>query len=414
MAWIEERRGSWRTVWDPPAASGLSRQSLTWPDEDYAEFARAKISKVKNNISMEDAYTLVTGKDYPKVQQPSDGPTLREWADECLPLRDITTGTYNTYRRQLDEVILPFLGDKPIAKIDYMDVKRFLAYLKNDRGLKSTTQTRYYSLLHMLLNDAVKSLEVPITVNPAVYVNFKRDKVDKDDIGDDSEAEQFLEGWEYLLLLDHAKPDVRSLLQFQAGTGARIGETTALQVQDFDPATQEIQIRRAWKNDMKSGRAELGPTKGGNRRTLVLNDDLAERLAALCKGKDPNEWIFRTPRGRAWSYSNFSHRRWRPTIAAASRCTTHDDGSCECPGVLHRHLKIHWLRHSYATWMLASGERSPAQLAGDLGHETVQMIYKTYGHVLRRNDRSRAKTIDTIMRTFRRWGEEGGPAAMEA
>lgn len=403
MAWIEGRSGSYRTVWEPPTVSGLGRQSLTWPDEDYAEFAKKKINEHKNNISKEDAYRLITGREYPQAQpdtQPdTSDPVFAEWADGWLKRRQIATGTRNTYQRQLDQVILPRLGHLPVNRIDHTNVADVLTYLAVERGFKSKTVTRYYSLMHAIFNSAVRSNQTSVTYNPCLGTEFKRDQVDNDDLGDDSNAESFFEVWEYQRILTCAHPDSRPLIQFLAETGARWGEATALQVRDINRAKQVVQIRRAWKSLQKGGHAELGPTKNRSRRTVKISDDLFDQLAQLCGSRADEAFVFRSPRGSVWSQSNFAKRRWSQAIEAASRCTRHRTASCDCPGVLRRTDRphnVHLLRHSYATWMLMAGI-PVADVAADLGHKSVAMVERVYGHVIRQYSTRQVDVLDEIM-----------------
>ena len=59
-------------------------------------------------------------------------------------------------------------------------------------------------------------------------------------------------------------------------------------------------------------------------------------------------------------------------------------------------IRLHDLRHSYATLALASGV-NPRIVSGRLGHSTVALTLDVYSHVLPQQDRQAAEAIAGLL-----------------
>ena len=61
-----------------------------------------------------------------------------------------------------------------------------------------------------------------------------------------------------------------------------------------------------------------------------------------------------------------------------------------------RHIKLHGMRHTNATTMIAAGV-SPRVVQQRLGHADVSVTLNIYSHVLERTNREAANTIDALI-----------------
>jgi integrase len=80
-----------------------------------------------------------------------------------------------------------------------------------------------------------------------------------------------------------------------------------------------------------------------------------------------SEWLFPSPQGNLWRYSNFSRRVWQP--------------ACEAAGI---DPTPHEFRHSWVSNLRAQGV-DPADLAQVAGH-SVDTATARYTHALGRSD----------------------------
>ncbi len=140
-------------------------------------------------------------------------------------------------------------------------------------------------------------------------------------------------------------------------TGLRWGELVALQWADVDLEAGTLSVRRALPSKTKEFRAP----KWGSRRVIDL---LPPARRVLMDLPQRGEYIFPGARGGTLSYRYFHGRVWRPTVRKLSPS-----------------MRIHDLRHAYASLLLAFGD-PVLYVARQLGHSSVKLTVDTYGHLL--------------------------------
>ncbi|SDC44646.1 tyrosine-type recombinase/integrase [Nocardioides lianchengensis] len=262
--------------------------------------------------------------------------------------------------------------------------------LENQRGLLSGVVARCIELGHLTRNP-VKGVRLPEGRRVAV-----------DSIDDEDDAEMVClthEEWEALYAT--FSPHYLPFLRFLVGTGCRWGEAVVLRRGDVDLGARTIKIRRAlkWSGD---GARVIGPpkTKKG-RRTIALPAEVVKDLRPLLDGKAGRDLVFTAPRGGMIAHRTFWSKNWRPALWRAQhcaahipkdcrcgtgephRCKVHSDppGACGCRGTLAQSPRIHDLRHTHASWLLAAG--TPIHVVqARLGHESIQTTVDTYSHLL--------------------------------
>ena len=167
-----------------------------------------------------------------------------------------------------------------------------------------------------------------------------------------------------------------------------------------------MRVRRAlkWSGD---GNRVIGPpkTKKG-RRTIVLPPEVIEDLRPILAGKAPNDLIFQQVRGGLIPHRTFWSKYWKPGIWRAGQCALHlaqleakgckcghtaphlcklhkvnAPASCGCAGTMALSPRIHDLRHTHASWLLAAGVPIHVVQAR-LGHESIQTTVDVYSHLL--------------------------------
>lgn len=177
----------------------------------------------------------------------------------------------------------------------------------------------------------------------------------------------------------------RDLCIVLVGTGLRFGEATALRVSDvelFAPVKPGglLRVEQAWKSDGAGGWGVGAPKSRRSRRTVTFGTAVAAALERNVRGKRPDELVFTTPAGTPIRNSNFSMRVWRPTVKAAGLTG----------------LRIHDLRHTHASWLIAEG-RPTAAVSRRLGHESIATTDAIYTHILPRVDEDDLAALERAM-----------------
>lgn len=232
---------------------------------------------------------------------------------------------------------------------------------------KPKTVQNEHGLLSSILQAAVDAEPSLRASNPCAKTRLPRL-----DGAEDEEEMVFLEREEWAWLHECLAEDAKDLGETIAETGFRWGEATALQPRDLRRRNGRpaIRVQRAWKKD-EDGKSVLGaPKTRKSRRTIVITQKLDRMLRRRAKGLAPDALIFTGPEGGKWDPGTFRRLRWLPAIELAA----------EKYGLIKR-PRIHDLRHSHASWLIAAKVPLPA-IQGRLGHESITTTVDRYGHLL--------------------------------
>ncbi|SDM36108.1 integrase [Oryzisolibacter propanilivorax] len=165
-------------------------------------------------------------------------------------------------------------------------------------------------------------------------------------------------------LLQACRPDERPMMQFWFTTGLRPGELQALQWDrcDFDRRTVRIELNQV-------AGVVKGPKTAAGIRDVDLSDDALRALAAqkpLSALKGARVWL--NPRnGEPWETdAQIRKTLWQPL----------------CTRAAIQYRNPYQVRHTYASSLLTAGA-NPWYVAAQLGHEDVEMVFRTYGKFIR-------------------------------
>ena len=287
-------------------------------------------------------------------------PTVAQMlAKHTRTLTGITEGTRGTY-----EMMTRQFADSPLGglAVDIVSRDDVVAWVREQEksGASAKTIKNKQTFLSTAFKRAV--LDGEITRNPAEAVRITRTE---------RREMTFLTPVEFQVLLERVTVYYRPFVAFLYGTGMRFGEAIALRVQDvhLDDAPPTVTVARAWK--MGGG---YGPPKTSRgRRTISLPTYAVDAVRTASKGKAPGELVFTNKRGeridRHTMYGNWL--TWIDEERAAKRGEP----------LLGKRPRLHDIRHSHASWMLAQGYDLHS-LARRLGHESIQTTSDTYGHLL--------------------------------
>lgn len=311
--------------------------------------------------------------------RPQDMPTLREWTEKYLDidsglLTGIEPGTRAGYVRNAERSFLQVLGDYPLNAITKAEVGKWVAWQERQPSqqragetVASKTVHNYHALLSSILSSAVD--EQIITVNPAYKTRLSKG-VKREGV--------FLSRDEFATLLYFVDDRYKRFLLFLAGTGCRWGEATAITWADinFDVRPVTVRIDKAWKKAAQGAPVLKHPKTSRATRTISLWPELVEALGTPGKA---NELVFGSPEtGTHLWPGRFRSSIWLPAVDKAMNkelCAEHG------LKLLTRKPTVHDLRHTHASWLVASGAPLPFVQAR-MGHESITTTIGVYGHLL--------------------------------
>ncbi|MGY4648395.1 tyrosine-type recombinase/integrase [Mycobacterium sp. URHB0021] len=396
--------------------------------ESYASREEAEARRDELNAARHTTGTS-TLADQKKAGDLTFGYYAQAWLDS-LQVRvnqgRLKQRTYDDCRKRLRHYVLDRFGPKAIASITPRDCEEFLAVLVNQRCRQGTqgtlapaTVAHAWGILRSVMRYALR--HDAILSNPCERVDFAAGRA----TGDHARFEHHpLTAAQVAALCDAiagegiadlpAYPVYGLMVALLAYTGLRAAENAGLEVRDLvfktapnQPVRASVQVRRT--KDRRDGGWLTGtPKSKRSRRSVPLPPWLAERMHAYLATEHPRAdepdaplWPGRTNAGgwRAtrgenktvrreialdWSepidMTGFYRRIFRPALEAvglpaSTPAQTLPDGT---PVPAERGVRLHDLRHSFATMHLMAGTHF-MQVSKWLGHATYTLTLNTYG-----------------------------------
>lgn len=262
--------------------------------------------------------------------------------------------TYSATRKAIDNVLVPWCGDKRISELKPSDIRDWV-------GTKAVSLKRIRNLLlplRAVLDEAVAD-EV-IAFNPLDRLKLAKLVPEAKRVSD-FEPDPYTETEVFTLLQRLALPD-RLAFQLWAYTGLRTGELIALRWPRVDLEAGTIRIVETTTERQDKDRPK---TAAGVRTVPLLPAareaiDLMRAYTQLAGDRvtvNPKS----TRKDKAWDDKKLAGR-WK----AAHKGT----------GIAYR--EPYQLRHTFASQLLSQGE-NPAHIAKLLGHKTIEMVMRHYG-----------------------------------
>jgi len=355
---------------------------------------------------------------------------IRDYIDHLTGIQDKTRSDYHAYANNY------FATFPAFAAADVMDLgtftKRDVADWINwmDKGVPDPDNERAWlraplapktvANVHGLLYSAAKSWtegeRPPRSFNPCTDSNLPEidDAIEEEDV--------FLTGSEYEILRAAAKPKHWPILDAFVGTGMRFSELASQQLQDYTPGVQ-TRVDRTW-HTISGQQRELARPKGKRgRRRISLDPATDEAFSRGAHGKTAaQDFIFTAEQGGALRHNHFYILCWQPTVYRAVRCEVHRardrevgmefDGElvrlrqmrdlrmpwlrpCLCEGTLAKVPRVHDLRHSHVSWLIAKGVPLSV-VSRRIGHDSPTFTDQRYGHLMPESERHAADAIGAI------------------
>ena len=251
----------------------------------YADNQKELTAKLHQNI---DAYQGVDLTEQSKMY-------LSEWLDKWLDERMVGTirsRTLEGYRRDINNHVKPYLGQKQLSKTTPSDLNDLYTFLlergritKGQNcapGLAPATVRGIHTILHHALKTAAEERLLP--TNPADKAAPPKLTGKPKGILNNDQLDTLMEAM--------AKDELWHDFFYTAlTTGLRRGDLCGLKWEDFDGEAGTLKIGRTIHSG-KGGTLEAGDTKTyAGKRTILLPSSTAQRLRERTKSV-LTEWIF--------------------------------------------------------------------------------------------------------------------------
>ena len=311
-------------------------------------------------FSFEDEKAIPVFKDY-----------ADSWINTTVPANCKPSSTKD-YGDILRLHVLPTFGELKVTDITRGDIKNFL-FSKINEGKAKSTVNHYRAVISGVLNEAVDAGVIP--ANPT----HRLGRIGKKEIAN-SDIEP-LERDELKKLLDTVQADRElsehyPLFLLFGRTGVRLGEGFGLKWDDIDFDGRFIKVERTYS------KGRLGTPKNGKSRTVDMSWQLRDTLFALKESRvvipidEDSDWIFTNSKGGLIDVDNWRRRVFNKALKKA--------------GV--RRIRIHDLRHTYATLRLSKGDNI-LDVANQLGDD-VTTVLKVYAHWLPGKKKDEVDALD--------------------
>jgi integrase len=296
--------------------------------------------------------------------------SFNEWADRWLDSTvNLRANTKDGYRSILRRYLRPAFGSYPLASIDVLAVRTWLAKLEAD-GVDPATRAKAYRLLARILGAAVEARY--LAVNPCGIRGAASDGTSEMRIATVDQV---------AAIAERVPARYRALVLVAAFGGLRWGELAGLRRKRIDLERGTVTVAEQLLE--VNGTFSVGPPKSAaGRRTVTLPAVVVEALAehlSRYTAKSPEASVFLSSQGKHLRRSNFNRRVWQPATWAA-----------EVEG-----LRLHDLRHTAGTLATAAGG-SLREVMDRLGHSTTVAAVR-YQHVMADRDAAIARELNRLI-----------------
>lgn len=316
--------------------------------------------------------------------------TFSEYAQQWLEGYVATALKYSTYKGYnsiLNNHLLPKFGKDPLSSISREKIKLFLLekIRKNTsegkkEGLSHGRVKHIKSTMSGIMTQAVE--DGHITVNPASRLGYLFNSKDQN-LENEIDPYSAKELDTYLETCEARFPQSHPFFLTLARTGMRLGEGLALKTGDIDFAGQFIEIKRAFVENRlttpksgKSRRVDMSPQLSATLKNLIHQN----KVTAMKKGwGEVPEWLFFNEEGKPLDQRNVRTRVHYKVCEKASL----------------RRMRIHDLRHSYATIRISAGHNI-ADVSRQLGHASIKITVDSYYHWIPNQASNEVADLDKI------------------
>lgn len=369
------RGGTWTAYW--------------WDERDGRPLQRSKGGFKTRAAAQEHLTAVLAAKKDATYVPPVDDTFGSYLVDSWLPSQRqrLRESTFDDYRRRIDNHIVPAIGGMPLQELSAVHLDRFYADLlasgkRGGKGLAPKSVRNVHIIVRKSLGDATRKRLVARNVALDADAPRVPGHADRDlDTWSPEELRSFLAG-----IRDH---HLAPAFLLAVATGMRRGEVLGLQWEDVDLDGLTVAVRRTILN--VAYRITPGePKTARGRRTISIDaataavlrghraSQLQRRLELGLGGPLPPP-VFAKPDGRPIHPDLFS-KTFDRTVKRLGL----------------RKVRLHDLRHTYATLALRAGVDAKT-VSARLGHSTVAFTLDVYTKAVPQLDREAADQIANLI-----------------
>lgn len=370
----------YKLVYEMKSKAGRKRRSKTFPIGTTLREVQAQKRKVEELYERSEGiyYSKKTVAQMVELFMELYGPTL-------------SPSTYRSYTSSFYAKpygIVEQLGNIEFQKVRLSHVQEYCNYLDNAGKSIKTIKNRIM-LLHTLYDKMRKLgyLERDAVI-PTEDIQFPRKKSQKKEPYDFEEIHKMLR-----LVEEYDNPFLTLEVWLGLYCGLRRSEIASLLFEDIDYTNRILSINKALVRGIDGDYIKDTKTEAGNREIPIPDD-----LFALLKKRKVEYQKNRMKHGNIFEDSGylFSDEYGHPyTVSSISNRWQRFMGFAEKRGL--RKLPFHFLRHAYATLLLAANvDLKTAQ--GLLGHSSIQMTADIYASSLMSKKKEAVESLDKLLK----------------
>lgn len=287
---------------------------------------------------------------------------LYEWLDMYSSISGLAENTYRGYRTNINNHIIPVIGDIKLNSLKPEDIDRLLLTM-TEKGLSVTSQRYVISVIRKSLNWAVKRRI--LRFNVIDYVDIPKPEKFNPTVLNEEQLQVLLNYCSSSPLLT---PISLILL-----TGLRRGEALGLKWSDIDFENKVLHVQRS-ATPAKGG-YHFSPCKTEKSNRFLSLPDIAVSVLENWKMYQ-SEFYLTIDNFNPDDYVFYNYTCKILSCSAIRRYYKKALQDCNLPDI-----RIHDLRHSYATLLLKKNI-APKVASKMLGHSDTRTTLDIYTHVL--------------------------------
>ena len=304
---------------------------------------------------------------------------LEKWMERIK--KEVRANTYETYRAQMDNHVLPYFRQKRILlrNLKHRDIQQYYNY-ELEQGMSASSVKKYHANIHKALDEAVRDELIP--ANPSDKAIFPKKQKSKINPYTAEEAEALFKA------VSGTKMEVP--VKLATMFGLRREEVLGLRWSAIDFAKRTLRINHTCVL-VGTEAVNVNRTKNeSSNRTLYMTDEMASYLKGVKKQQREQQLM----QGEQYVYTDYVcideyGQQLKPNyISERFRETLKKNGL--------RHIRFHDLRHTCASLLMNHGYET-ADISKMLGHSTITTTVDIYGHIDEKRMRNIAKKMNDIL-----------------
>ena len=332
--------------------------------------------KAKLKKAIEESQSLDVGR----ADEYTVAAWLRTWF-ELYAKPHIRPSTMNYYHRNIEQHIIPAIGDIPLNKLTTRDLQKLCNDLqsngrlrkvqkKEKPGLSNSTVRGIHMMLHNALDRAMK--EKLILSNPTENCIIPKIEKQEMKILRPDPISSYLNAAE--------RRNALPMFYLELVSGLRKGELTALLWSDLDIQNRTISVSKQYVKNPNGELALTRPKTETSVRKVSIPQEAVDLLISEHDKHPDNPYMFPSPITGEMYYPD--------SIVNLHKKILKDAGL--------PHIRFHDLRHTFATLALQNGV-DVKTVSSMLGHYDAGFTLRTYTHATRQKQDEAAQTMGSFM-----------------